>query len=211
MLVTIQTHVMIFFVTSRMNESTNDSNGVIFSCALGRQSLSGRNITDDLFWTLNEYNILGQPAPDILKLLYCIFLPTVSILLIMRLAKQTKLFNRVYFSVYAFCGISLMLTVFLFGFIPQIVPPGEFFYGSSDTTRCGVCAFAGFLFIFFNTLSLHSYTCWMFLATHFILKNLFPSDRIILRWTFSLLVIAVFVSFWVAIPPIIGFGQYEFD
>ncbi len=199
-----------------MDESNGSNITVSFTCALPSELLSRNNITNDSFWTINEYNILGQPVPDVLKVLYIIFLTIVSLMLLRERSKlkvDCLLLNKVFFSYYIICGISLVFTVLLFGVLPQINPSGEFFYGSSDTTRCAVCEFAGFLFIFFNSLALHCYACWYSIILWLLFSDttFTPRLKTHYRITTSSLILASFISFWVAIPPIFGFGRFEFD
>ena len=194
----------------------NDSDIADFTCALPTNLLSANNISDDTFWTLNKNNILGLPLPDIVKLLYCIFMPIFAVLLIRKLKFPKKvIFSlKILHFLYAISSILLALTVFIFGFLLQVTPSGDFFYGSSDTIRCQVCALAGFLLIYFSTLALHAYASWLLAVVASLVLCVFrcaPDSKSNERLAISLLVASLLVSFLVAVLPITGFGQYEYD
>lgn len=198
---------------------------IAFSCSLPREMLSNSSITDENFWMLNEHNILGQPVPDVVKVLYITFQIVTTGLLMRQLwckDNEALLHDRGYFNAYIICSISLAITVFLFGFL--IIFTRDFFYGTNDITRCNLCATAGFFFVLVNTFSLHCYACWYF-STMIILVFIYKkrtshvtirqwlenTSRITFRIKFPLLAVVVIVCVGVAVAPLAGFGQYEFD
>lgn len=87
----------------------------------------------------------------------------------------------------------------------------EFIFGSSDFVRCHFCEFLGFMLLFLVTSSLHTLAAlsvdrFVLLARPLRYKRYFNWKRAIF-----IVVLIWVISFWVAIPPVLGFGQYEFN
>ena len=109
----------------------------------------------------------------------------------------------------AIADILYSVTLLIFAISPEMVQ--RFAFGGNDSARCGVCAFAGFLLIFFSSVSLHTYAVYIAQRVHF-LVYVWRTGWWRKKWTKTVLIFLVwFVSFWIAIPPVMGFGQQHFD
>lgn len=185
-------------------------NATEFSCSLS--TLSTSMIEDHEYWTLNPNILFGTPVVAVIKFMVTILLFIIGIFVTMTLIGRRKLrgFNEYpLFLNQTVVVILHSITLLLFGLVQEFSSQAEFLYGSSDSVRCGMCAFAGFLFVLFNTVLLHT------VAMNFVVlyeKLVFVFTQKLSRKVNTLIVILLwFISFWIAIAPVIGFGSYEFD
>ena len=194
----------------RKNTMASLLNGTEFSCSLSTLSMS--MIEDHDYWTLNPSILFGTPIVAVIKFMITILLLIIGIFVIMALTCRRKLRGFSEFPLFLNQTVVVILhsiTLLLFGLVVEFSPQGEFPYGSSDSVRCGMCTFAGFLFILFNTVLLHT------VAMNFLVlyeKLVFVFTKKLSRKVNTIMVIVFwFISFWIAIAPVLGFGSYEFD
>ena len=198
--------IMSINVTFSPQNVTNTTT-VEFSCMMS--NLSQSVITNDSVWSLSNNLLYDTPLVATVKLL--VFLLTlVTCLLVVSFSykKNKNPFTAVVVNM-AIADILCSVTLLIFAISPEMVQ--RFAFGGNDFTRCGVCAFAGFLLIFFSSVSLHTYAVFIFERTHF-LVYVFQARWWKKKWAKIVLILLVwFVSFWIAISPVMGFGQLSFD
>ena len=188
----------------------NVTNQTEFSCSLS--PLSTSTIEDHEYWTLNLNVPFGTPVVAVIKFMVTILLFIIGVFVMVTLIGRKKLRGFNEYPLFLNQTVTVILhslTLLLFGLVIEFSPEAEFAYGSSDSVRCGMCTFAGFLFILFNTVLLHT-VAMKFLVLYEKLVRVFnPKLR---RKTNTIIVFLLwFISFWIAIAPVAGFGSYEFD
>ena len=189
-------------------------NATEFSCSLSTPSTS--MIEDREYWTLNPNILFGTPVVAVIKFMVTILLFIISVFVTIALIGHKKLRRFSEYPLFLNQTVVVILhsvTLLLFGLAVEFSPQAEFIYGSSDSVRCGMCAFAGFLFILFNTVSLHT-VAMNFLVLYeaanlrcLILGKLKLNEKV----NTYIVILLWFISFWIAIAPVIDFGSYEFD
>lgn len=198
-------------VIVEMKSTTSvDSNGSQeFSCSMSDLSTSG--IVDRSFWILNQNLIFDIPLVAVLKLVvFLLTFMTYMFLTVMAIAKRQLRQQKDHPLTLSLgiAGVLNSVTILLFGVAFEISPGAEFVYGGSDAVRCGVCMFAGFLFVLFNTVLLHTLATKSIVRFVLLVIVFTKMNKHHLRAT---VVLIWFISFWIAISPVAGFGLYEFD
>ena len=190
------------------NDSIHDDE---FSCSL--PDLSASNVTNHDFWTISSVYMFGTPLAAVLKFLVVFVLSIIYIpLIILAMAKKKNYRNKVHdviFINHSVTSVLLALVLLIFSVVFEFSRGAEFIYGGSDSAHCGVCAFAGFLLILLNTILLHNlalHSIWFYILFSHPIGNKFTAKKVALC-----IFLIWFISFWVAIPPVIGFGSFEFD
>ena len=193
-----------------INASQNVTNTTTadFNCMMSNLSQSA--ITNDSVWSLSNNLLFDTPLVATVKLL--VFLLTlVTCLLVVSFSykKKQNPFTAVVVNM-AIADILCSVTLLIFAISPEMVQ--RFAFGGNDSARCGVCAFAGFLLIFFISVSLHTYAVLIAQRVYSIVYPLRSIRWWKKKWAQIVLILLVwFVSFWIAIPPVMGFGQLSFD
>ena len=87
----------------------------------------------------------------------------------------------------------------------------QFVFGNTDVTRCAVCDMFGFLLVFLIAVSLHTLAAlsadrFILLAWPLQYKSIVNRRRAI-----GVLCLIWLIGFLIALPPIVGFGQLEFN
>ena len=199
--------IMSINVTFSPQNVTNTTT-VEFSCMMS--NLSQSVITNDSVWSLSNNLLYDTPLVATVKLL-AFLLTLVTCLLVVSFSykKNKNPFTAVVVNM-AIADILCSVTLLIFAISPEMVQ--RFAFGGNDSARCGVCAFAGFLLIFFSSVSLHTYTVLIFERTHFLVYVFQTKRWWKKKWAKIVLIFLVwFVSFWIAISPVMGFGQLSFD
>ena len=182
-----------------------------FSCSLSVLSTSA--VEDHDYWSLNPNVLFGTPVVGVMKFMVAFLLFVIGVFVAAFLISDRRRLRKTH-------GFPLLLnqtvvvllhtiSLLLFGLVVEFSPQAEFVYGSSDSVRCGMCAFAGFLFVLFNTVLLHTISMSFMVLYDKISRPLRP--RLNRKITPIAVIIVWFISFWIAIAPVIGFGSYEFD
>ena len=180
-----------------------------FSCSMS--DLSTSEVVDHSFWILNQDLIFGIPLVAVLKLLVFLLTFITYMFLTVTVIAKRQLRQQKHHPLTINLGIAGVLnsvTILLFGVAFEISPGAEFVYGGSDAVRCGVCSFAGFLFVLFNTILLHTLAANSIVRFVLLVVVFTKMSKHHLRAT---VVLIWFISFWIAILPVAGFGLYEFD
>ena len=193
---------------------SNDSadNGTAeFNC-LARDNLSSSEITDRSVWKI--LNELQYGTPVVATVLIIFFLISfswnlfiiVTFLVKYRLLKEP---GNILLLNLAVGDFLVSITTLLFSIVTEIAQ--EFIFGQSDTVRCSFCDFTGTSFIFLLASSLHTLAALS--IDRFLLLSLpLRYKKIMKIWTAVVIVIFIWaISFIIAIMPVFGFGQVEFN
>ena len=132
-------------------------NATEFSCTLS--ALSTSSIEDHGYWTLNPNILFGTPLVAVIKFMVTILFSIIGVFVITALIGHKELRRRSNYPLLLNHTVVVILhsmTLLLFGIVVEFSPNAEFEYGSSDSVRCGMCTFAGFPFILFNTVLLRT-------------------------------------------------------
>ena len=189
----------------------NATNETEFSCSLSL--LSSSAIADHEYWTLNPIISFGTPIVGVIKFLVTILLSIIGIFVMVTIIGRKKLRGYNDYPLFLNQTVTVILhslTLLLFGLVIEFSPQAEFVYGGSDSVRCGMCTFAGFLFILFNTVLLHTIAI-NFLVLYEKLVRVFGRHKLKRKTNIIVVILMWFISFWIAIAPVAGFGSYEFD
>ena len=182
-----------------------------FSCTMS--DLNQSTITNDSIWSLNNNLLFDTPLVATVKLLVFLLTFITSLLVVLFSYKQGQKQRQYPFTAFvvnmAIADVLYSVTLLIFAISPEIIR--RFAFGGNDSARCGVCAFAGFLLIFFSSVSLHAYACIIAQRVHFFMC-IFRAGWWKKKCTKIVFILLVwFVSFWIAIPPVLGFGHQHFD
>lgn len=107
--------------------------------------------------------------------------------------------------------IDILLTIFITLTSVISVATGEFIFGASDFTRCHYCEFLGVVLHTFISLSLHTITALS--IDRFVLLSYPMKYKSLFDWKKALVVQLTLwvISFGISIPPVLGFGEYEYS
>ena len=194
--------------TTFTSQNVTNTTTADFNCMMSNLNQSA--ITNDSVWSLSNNLLFDTPLVATVKLLvFLLTLVTCLLVVLFSYKRKQNLFTAVVVNM-AIADILCSVTLLIFAISPEMVQ--RFTFGENDSARCGVCAFAGFLLIFFSSVSLHTYAVFIFQRVHF-LVYIFQTKRWWKKmWAKVVLILLVwFVSFWIAIPPVMGFGQLSFD
>lgn len=192
------------------NDSGINAVKSIISCSMSNLSRSA--IEDVNLWTLNPTYLFGSPVVAAVKFMVTLLLFAIGLVLFFRTVLSKTERRRAMYPILLNQAITIVLmslTQFIFGLVIDFSPSGEFAYGRTDFVRCGICQFAGFLFILFNTVLLHTVTL-VFLVLYEQLVLVF-SSKLSKNVNILIIILVWIISFLIAVAPIGGFGSYEFD
>ena len=109
----------------------------------------------------------------------------------------------------ALADLLVAVTVMMFSFVSQAAK--EFVFGFNDVVRCNMCNFAGFCVMFFIFTSLHMLAA-LSIDRFILLSRPLRYKQLMNAWKALIIVgLAWIISFIIALLPILGFGQYEFN
>ena len=148
----------------------------------------------------------------VMKFMVTIMLFIIGIFIMVTLAGRRELRKFNEYPIFVNQTVTVILqsvTLLLFSLVTEFSPRAEFVYGSNDSVRCGMCTFAGFLFILFNTVLLHTVAI-KFLVLYEKVVRVF-NQKLRRKANTIIVILLWFISFWIAIAPVVGFGSYEFD
>ena len=183
----------------------------LFNCRTS--DLSHDSITQSLVWSI--FYLVRGSTPYVATVEAVFFLIAFfwnSFILCALLSNPRTLREQpacIYLLNIALVDVLLSVTVILVSLVSEAAQ--EFVFGYTDFVRCHLCEFLGFMMMLLITCSLHSLAAlsvdrFVLLAWPLRYKDLFNWKRATLIvggcW-----VISVFLAF----PPLVGFGQYEFN
>ena len=105
----------------------------------------------------------------------------------------------------------LLICIFLLPINIVTLVANEYIFGFNDPTRCNVCFANGFLVTFFALISLHGLAL-LSMDRFLLLSKPMWYKKNAKWWKAVLLVCSIWViSFVLALPPVFGFGEWEFN
>ena len=184
-----------------------------FSCRMMNNDRLDRSaITNETIWRLSEKLVEARFAVAGIELVFCLvaFLWNVFIILAMlsrrRMLKEPSNIYLLSLSVSHF-----MLTVTILPITLNTLFTNEYNYGSSDYARCCVCNFSGIMLMVLTSVALHTLAA-LSVDRFIILLSPLKYRRYVNWWKALLVVLLIwFISFWIGIPPVMGFGKYQFN
>ena len=194
-------------------EAFNDTNvtNTTFNCLI-YDELSDFNVTDVTHWQINPGL---EVASSILAAIYIILFVVATIwnlfIVITYLVKYELLKEpgNIFLFNLALADLLIALTVMMFSFVAQAAK--EFVFGYTDVVRCNVCNFAGFCVMFFIFISLHMLAA-LSIDRFILLSRPLRYKQMMKAWKAIIIVIGAWIiSLVIALLPIFGFGQYEFN
>ena len=191
-----------------MNESNETEDR--FNCILS--NLSSSNITNESFWRIPEETRIGAIVIGVFLVIMCVIGVVWNSFIIITFFTKRKLLKEpanIFLLNVAITDLLTCLTTMVFNFVTAFVQ--EFRFGENDVTRCAVCNMAGFFLSFLILLSLHLLMA-LSIDRFILLSRPLHYKRLMNRWKAILIcVICYVVCFILAILPIIGFGEIEFN
>lgn len=198
--------------TALQNESNVTTNGTMlpaFNCLI---NISSVNITDRSHWRIRDELLYGTPYVATVILIFFLVSFFWNLFIIITYFVKFKLLKEpanIFLLNLAIADLLVALTTMLFSVVTEIVQ--EFVFGYTDVVRCGLCNFAGVFLIFLIAVSLHMLA--VLSVDRFILLT-WPLHykKIMNRWKAMVIVVIVWIiAILIALPPVFGFGQNEFN
>lgn len=182
-----------------------------FSCHMNGY-LDRTAVTNETAWRLSEELVEARFAIVAIELLLCLiaFLWNLFIILAM-LSKRHMLKEPSNIYLLSLSVSHFMLTVAILPITLNTLLTNEYNYGSSDYARCCICNFSGIMLMVLTSVALHTLAA-LSVDRFIILLNPLKYRKFVSWWKALLVVVLIwFVSFWIGIPPVVGFGKYQFN
>lgn len=184
--------------------------GSFFNCRTSE--LSRHQITSQAVWQLLPAVHHAAPAVAAVEAVFFAIAFVWNLFILICYLRQPRLLKEpanLYLCNIALADFLLSVLVILISFVSEATK--EFVFGDTDIIRCHFCEFLGFTLMFFVTMVLHTLAALSF--DRFVLLSKPLQYKLYFSWKTAVSVLALiwFISFWVAIPPVLGFGQYEFN
>ena len=192
---------------------SNDSvdNGTEFNC-LARDNLSSSEITNRSVWRIRDELQYGTPVVATVLIIFFLISFCWNLFIIVTFFVKYRLLKEpgnILLLNLAVGDFLVSITTLLFSLINEIAQ--EFIFGPSDTVRCAFCTFTGILFTFLLASSLHTLAALS--IDRFLLLSLPLRYKNIMKISTAVVIIFFIwtISFIIAIMPVVGFGQVEFN
>lgn len=189
----------------------NASTAPTFSC-LNDSIVSSTNVTNPSFWMLRPQLLKGSPAVAVvIGVFFVVAFCWNLFILASFLIKHHLLKEPGNIFLFNLALVDFLVTVsnMLFSVVSESAR--EFVFGSEDVTRCKLCDTFGFLLIFLIAVSLHTLAAlsvdrFILLAWPLKYKSIVNK-----RGAIIMLCLIWLIGFLIALPPLLRFGQYEFN
>lgn len=171
-----------------------------------------RDTTSPFVWKLAPQVQDGRPYVATVEAIFFIVGLLWNIFILLCYCLKPKLLKEpanIYLCNLALIDLLLTILITMPCFIFEVT--GEFIFGDSDYVRCHICDFLGVVLHTFISLSLHTMAALS--VDRFVILFRPLKYKRIFNWKRAL---AIQFSLWLAsiaisIPPIFGFGKYEFN
>ena len=181
-----------------------------FNCLA--DDISSTTISNRSFWQIREELRSGAP---VVAAVFCFFFVVAFVwnlfIIVTFLHKRQlmKVSANILLLNLAIADLMVAVTQMVFSIITE--SSKEFIFGSSDTIRCRMCDFSGVLFMLVYGVSMHTLAALAF-DRFLLLYAPFKYKTIMNRATAVVLVLIIWaIALILAIPPVLGFGQIEFN
>jgi hypothetical protein len=189
-----------------MDNLTNDT----FNCR--GSELSSSFLTNRSHWQIEEGREIGTTIIGVILVLMFIVGTIWNLFIIITFFVKHHLLREpanIFLLNVAIVDLLLCMTAMVFSFVTAFAQ--EYVFGDNDVARCAVCDLDGFFFIFLIFLSLHLLTA-LSVDRFLLLSRPLRYKQYMNRWKAILICVIMYViCFIVAILPVAGFGQYEFN
>ncbi len=199
------------FTSSGDNSSISEDDESIFGCSpYGNLNRSG--ITDATPWAIRSSLRDVRFLLAAIEILFCVLAMAGNLFIVVTMLAKRQMLREpanVYLLNLAIADLLIAVIVLPFTVVAGLA--NEFVFGSSDYTRCISCNFAGASLQVLTAASLHLIAALSFdrfFALAYPLKYIHSMKR---GKALSISLGIWFVSFWIGVPPILGFGQYTFN
>ena len=154
----------------------------------------------------------GAPAVAVIFGIYFILAFTWNLFIIATFLNKRKLLREpanILLLNLAIADLTIAMTQMFFSMVTEAA--SEFVFGQSDTVRCGMCDFTGVFFMLLYGVSMHTLAALSF-DRFLLLFKPFRYKKIMTQRNTVFLVIGVWIiSSFLALPPLAGLGQIEFN
>lgn len=193
---------------SGLDNFTNESE--TFDCRLTDQS--GSFITNRSHWQIEEGKEVGTIITGVLVLLLFLVGSIWNLFIIITYIAKRKLLREpanIFLLNVAITDLLICITSMVFSFVTAFGQ--EYVFGNTDVARCAVCNLDGFFFLFLVLVSLHLLAA-LSVDRFILLSRPLRYKRFMNRWKAIVICVCVYVlCFIIAILPVIGFGQIDFN
>ena len=183
-------------------------NGTEFNCL--SSNVSSSDITNKSFWKIT----LREGAPAVATVIGIYFLVALSwnFFIIVTFLRKRKLLREpanILLLNLAVADLMVALTQMFFSMVTEAA--AVFTYGTSDVVRCGVCDFVGVFFMLLYGVSIHTLAAISFDRFLLLYKPFHYKKYMSRRNTLVLVGVVWLIAALIALPPVLGFGQIEFN
>ena len=189
----------------------NDTNSTNFSCLM--ENLNSENVSNTSFWEINDQeNKVVVTVVGVLLVLFCTVGTIWNLFIIITFFIKHELLKEpanVFLLNVAITDLLTCTTTMVFTFVTDFNL--EFVFGNNDVTRCVVCKLSGFFLVYLVELSLHLLMA-LSIDRFILLSRPLRYKRLMNRWkAIGICALLHVVSLILAILPLVGFGEYEFN
>ena len=181
-----------------------------FNCLA--DSISSVNISNATAWKIREELRRGSPAVATVFAIYFIVAFCWNLFIILTFLKRRKLLREpanILLLNLAIADIAVAITQMFFSVVTESYK--EFVFGMSDVVRCGMCNFVGVFFMLLYGVSMHTLALLSF-DRFLLLYKPFKYKKIMTQRTTIIFVLGIWlIATILAVPPVLGFGQIEFN
>ena len=190
------------------NATDNTDNGTEFNCF--SRNISSSRVTNTSFWEITLSD--GAPAVATVFGIYFLIAFGWNLLIVVTFLKKRKLLQEpanVLLLNLAIADLMVSLTQMFFSMVTEAAE--RFIFGASDVVRCGMCDFVGVFFMLLYGVSMHTLAALSF-DRFLLLYKPFRYKKIMTQRNSIILVVVIWIiACLLALPPVIGFGQIEFN
>ena len=172
--------------------------------------ISRTTVTNTTFWQISLRD--GAPAVATVFAVYFLLAFSWNLFIIVTFLNKRKLLREpanILLLNLAIADLTVALTQMFFSMVTEAAL--EFIFGNSDVVRCGMCDFTGVFFMLLYGVSMHTLAALSF-DRFLLLFKPFRYKKIMTQRNTIFIVVGIWlVSTFLALPPVIGFGQIEFN
>ena len=179
-----------------------------FNCL--SRDISSTEVTNQSFWQITLSD--GAPAVATVFGIYFLVAFTWNLFIIVTFLMKRKMLREaanILLLNLAIADLTVALTQMFFSMVTEASE--EFVFGKTDVSRCGMCNFVGVFFMLLYGVSMHTLAALSF-DRFLLLYKPFRYKKIMTQRNTIFLVLAIWlIAGFLSIPPVIGFGQIEFN
>ena len=188
----------------------NESNGSEYSCL--NLPLNNSYVTNDTFWLANKSGTTTNIIISTIISIYFVIAFAWNLFIILTYILKFKLLKEpANIFLFNLAIVDFMVTITIMLYTVIVLATSEFVFGSSDLSRCKACDAFGYFFDVLIAVSNHTLVALSFDRFILLAKPL-RYKAIVTTWKAVVVMVIVWiVSLLIGLPPLVGFGQYEFN